>query len=341
MAKPKLEDVAAVAGVSPTTVSRVLNNRGYISSKTRNKVQSAMQQINYRPNAIARSLQEQKTHLIGLVFPTVANPFYGELAYRIESKLADAGYKVILCNSEDHPELEARYLDMLLGNQVDGVITGAHSDVVANSPHLDAPLVTIDRVKTGKYPNIRSDNYDGALQASETLLAGGAKNIVHFTSTISATNLRQRGYRDALKAAGVEPRIVELGFKTSNTSQEEAISNYLNNHPEVDAVFASNDTYAALALQWATLKGRSIPDDLQVIGFDGTGVVRTLLPHLATVVQPLDLVALRAVDRLLAAVNGKATSFDSAQADSAEQAADILPVQIHYGSSVRRSRVLS
>ena len=88
MAKPKLADVARVAGVSPTTVSRVLNSRGYLSQETREKVYEAMREINYRPNAIARSLQEQKTHLIGLVFPTVSNPFYGELAYRIESKLS-------------------------------------------------------------------------------------------------------------------------------------------------------------------------------------------------------------------------------------------------------------
>lgn len=159
MPKPKLGDVAALAGVSPTTVSRVLNNRGYLSETTRVKVFDAMQQLGYRPNAIARSLQGQKSQLIGLVFPSVANPFYGEMAYRIESHLADIGYKTILCNSNDHPESEQRYLDMLIANQVDGVITGAHSQVVANFPHLGAPLITIDRQHTGRGPNISCDNF--------------------------------------------------------------------------------------------------------------------------------------------------------------------------------------
>ena len=92
MAKPKLSDVAARAGVSPTTVSRVLNNRGYLSESTRTKVHNAMRELGYRPNAIARSLQGQRSQTVGLIFPTVANPFYGEMVYRLESYLAEAGY---------------------------------------------------------------------------------------------------------------------------------------------------------------------------------------------------------------------------------------------------------
>ena len=110
MAQPKLGDVAARAGVSPTTVSRVLNNRGYLSQKTRDKVFAAIRELGYRPNAIARSLQERRSHIIGLIFPTVAHPFYGEMVYRLESRLANAGYRVTLCNSDEQPELEHRYL---------------------------------------------------------------------------------------------------------------------------------------------------------------------------------------------------------------------------------------
>ncbi|WP_298489841.1 LacI family DNA-binding transcriptional regulator [uncultured Rothia sp.] len=94
MAKPKLSDVAARAGVSPTTVSRVLNNRGYLSENTRTKVHEAMRELGYHPNAIARSLQGQRSQTVGLIFPTVANPFYGEMVYRLESYLAEEGYRV-------------------------------------------------------------------------------------------------------------------------------------------------------------------------------------------------------------------------------------------------------
>lgn len=335
MAKPKLADVARVAGVSPTTVSRVLNSRGYLSQETREKVYEAMREINYRPNAIARSLQEQKTHLIGLVFPTVSNPFYGELAYRIESKLADAGYKVILCNSEDHPELEARYLDMLMGNQVDGLVTGAHSDVLALAPHLEAPLVTIDRITGGRYPNIRCDNFAGAFQATESLIATGARRIVHFTSTVSEQNLRQQGYSKAMSAAGLEPEIVELGFRSSDGEHRQTINNFLDSEPTVEAVFASNDGYAAMALQWAYVRSKKVPEDFSVIGFDGTPAVRSLLPQLATVVQPFELMAERTVQLLLAAIDGAGSKGTESDPSDDSPADHNLPVELYLGQTVK------
>ena len=125
--RAKLSDVAKKAGVSPTTVSRVINNYGYISDKTRNKVHEAMKELNYQPNSLARSLHGKKTNLVGLIFPGVSNPFFGELVEEIENKLFEDGYKVILCNAAYNKEKERSYLRMLLANQVDGIIAGAHN----------------------------------------------------------------------------------------------------------------------------------------------------------------------------------------------------------------------
>lgn len=326
MPKPKLGDVAALAGVSPTTVSRVLNNRGYLSEATRVKVFDAMQQLGYRPNAIARSLQGQKSQLIGLIFPSIANPFYGEMAYRIESHLADIGYKTILCNSNDHPESEQRYLDMLIANQVDGVITGAHSQVVANFPHLGAPLITIDRQNTGRGANISCDNFDGAYRATRLLLEGGATHTLHITSTISPDNDRQKGYHQAMTEAGHTPQILELGFTTPQATKRERIITYLTEHPQVDAVFASNDVYAAMVLGYARTTGRKVPEDLQVIGFDGAESSRSLLPELTTIMQPIDAMAQRAVAQLMHAMNGEEKELTGS---------NTLPVSLHQGSTTR------
>ena len=123
----KLTDVARKAGVSPTTVSRVINNYGYLSKKTINKVHAAMAELNYQPNALARSLQGKKSQLIGLVFPSVSNPFFGELIEKLESKLFEKGYKSILCDSANNSIKEREYLNMLIANQVDGIITGSHN----------------------------------------------------------------------------------------------------------------------------------------------------------------------------------------------------------------------
>lgn len=326
MSKPKLGDVAALAGVSPTTVSRVLNNRGYLSEETRTKVFEAMQQLGYRPNAIARSLQGQKSQLIGLVFPTVADPYYGEMAYRLESRLADIGYKIILCNSMDHPESEQRYLDMLIANQVDGVITGAHSDVVAQFPHLGAPLVTIDRQETGRGPNIACDNFDGAYRATRLLLEGGASSVAHVTSTASPLNARQQGYLKAVGEAGLSPRILELGFVTPHDQKNRLLQSYLAENPHIDAVFASNDIYAAMTLSYVRARGLAVPDEFQVVGFDGTQAIRRLMPELTTVVQPIDAIAQRAIAQLLHAINRDPLPLAGN---------DILPVSIHRGATIR------
>ncbi|QRZ62052.1 LacI family DNA-binding transcriptional regulator [Rothia sp. ZJ932] len=328
MAHPKLHDVAALACVSVTTVSRVLNNRGYLSEATKNKVFAAIEELDYRPNAIARSLQNQRTNLIALIFPTMVNPFYGEIATHLERTLSARNYRVVLCNSQGHPAREERYLEMLRARQVDGIITGAHSEVIATYPKLDAPLVTIDREQTDKYPNIRCDNYGAAQQVTKMLIESGAQSIVHIASTISATNERQRGYTEQILAAGYEPQILEVGFTTESERKRHLIEEYLNEHPDVDAVFASNDVYAAHTLSWAQKNGVKVPEDLQIIGFDGTEALRTLFPHLATVVQPLEAIAQRAADHLIAAIENQPLDTDASL--------DVLKADILMGKTLRK-----
>lgn len=120
--RPKLEDVAKLANVSKTTVSRVLNNRGYLSQETIERVHEAMKELNYQPNAVARQLYKKQTNIIGLLFPTIANPFFGELNEALEKGLYQEGFKVLIGNSMNNPEKEANYLNQLLNKQVDGLI---------------------------------------------------------------------------------------------------------------------------------------------------------------------------------------------------------------------------
>lgn len=125
--KPGIKDVAKVAGVSPTTVSRVLNNRGYISEETRKKVYDAMEEINYYPNEIARALLNNRTYFVGVIVPTVTSPFHGEVVEQIEYYLSQKNYKMLLCNSKNQMDTEKAYIDMLRRNQVDGMIVGTHN----------------------------------------------------------------------------------------------------------------------------------------------------------------------------------------------------------------------
>ncbi|UTI87921.1 LacI family transcriptional regulator [Mammaliicoccus sciuri] len=173
--KPKLDDVAKLANVSKTTVSRVLNKRGYLSQETIDKVYDAMAKLNYQPNTVARQLYNKKTQIIGLIFPTVTNPFFGELVEELEKKLYLQGYKVIIGNSMNDPEKETNYLNQLLSNQVDGLIVGTHNQDIEQYKNDNLPIVAIDQIMNEDIPIIESDNYLGGQLATERLINKGAK----------------------------------------------------------------------------------------------------------------------------------------------------------------------
>ena len=172
--RPKLTDVAKKAGVSVTTVSRVINDYGYISQKTRDKVFAAMEELNYQPNSLARSLHGKSTNLVGLIFPAITNPFFAELVEKIEQKLFSEGYKVILCNAGSDKEKEREYLKMLLANQVDGIIAGAHNLGIDEYNRVGLPIVSFDRKLSEQIPIVSCDNYAGGKLAVQELYNAGA-----------------------------------------------------------------------------------------------------------------------------------------------------------------------
>ena len=143
-AKPGIKEVAAVAGVSPTTVSRVLNNRGYISQETRDKVHAAMERINYTPNDIARAMLNGRLNLIGMIVPFVSSPFHAQVVQAVERTLAENGFKMLLCNSANRPDLERSYIDMLRRNMVDGVIVNSLNIGAEAYAEMGLSLVGID-----------------------------------------------------------------------------------------------------------------------------------------------------------------------------------------------------
>lgn len=198
----KLTDVAKKAGVSPTTVSRVINNYGSLSQKTIDKVQAAMEELNYQPNSLARSLQGKNTQLIGVIFPTVSNPFFGELVDKLETTLFEQGYKTILCNSANNKEKERAYINMLAANRVDGIIAGAHNLGIKEYENIGLPIVSFDRYLSESIPIIGSDNFRGGYLATENLYLRGCRKIGILTGSLkssSPTNGRLEGYEQFLQ----------------------------------------------------------------------------------------------------------------------------------------------
>lgn len=175
----KIDDVAKLAGVSKTTVSRVLNKRGSLSEKTIKKVYDAMDELNYRPNVIARQLFKQETKLIGLIFPTVTSPFFGQLISSIQKQLFNQGYRVLIGDSKNDSRIERKYLQELLAHQVDGLIVGSHNSGIDEYNNPNMPIVAIDRRVNDDIPIISSNNYMGGLMATELLIKKGARKIIH------------------------------------------------------------------------------------------------------------------------------------------------------------------
>lgn len=322
---PKLEDVAKRANVSKTTVSRVLNNRGYLSQKTIDNVYKAIEELNYQPNVVARQLFQKKTNIVGLLFPTVANPFFSELVEALEKKLYEIGYKVLIGNSMNNKEKETNYLNQLLSDQVDGLIVGTHNQGIQEYKYQNLPIVAIDRVMNEDIPVVESDNYNGGKLATKLLIAQGAKNIIHTNGPIdlqTPANRRRLAYEDTMKAYQLIPRTVTLDFNISYVKKKQIFFQMFEDYPKIDGIFASNDIDAALILQVAKEKGLNVPADLLVVGYDGTLMTRSILPDLTTVIQPINDIADTAVAILMKRINKEETKKEY-----------ILPVTLWMGKT--------
>ena len=298
----KLTDVAKKAGVSPTTVSRVINNYGSLSQKTIDKVNQAMKELNYQPNSLARSLQGKNTKLIGLIFPTVANPFYGELVERVESKLFELGYKTILCDSPNNMEKERNYINMLAANKVDGIIAGAHNLGIKEYENIELPIVSFDRYLADGIPIIGSDNFRGGYLATENLYLHGARKIAILTGTQesdSPTNERLNGYLQFLKENSLEPLIFNIQTKARSTALKNLEIKRILETAELDSIFCTDDLTAILVYNLCQEMGIKIPEDIKIIGYDGTKFVQNYFPQLSTIAQPLADFADLLVDLLL------------------------------------------
>ncbi len=305
--KPKLNDVAQLAGVSPTTVSRVLNNRGYISQETKDQVHKAMQELNYFPNDVARSLFTKRTNLIGLIIPTTSNPFFGELTFHIENICASLGYKLLLCNSLNQLDKEESYVDMLMRNQVDGIIVGTHNRGIVNYEQKNIAVIAIDRFLSDSIPVVGSDNYMGGKLASELLIEKGCKHILHINGPVeleTPASLRRKAYEDVMEQYSREAITYEVHDPFHQQNHDEPIKRLLDEHPEVDGLFASNDMVAASFIAEARRRGKRVPEDIRVVGYDGTETTRNLLPELTTIQQPIQEIARSSIELLIKEIEG-------------------------------------
>lgn len=308
MKKIGIREVAEEAHVSTATVSRVLNNRGYISKETRDKVQVAMKKLEYYPNDLARALYQKRTYTVGVIFPSNVHPFQAELIQDIEYLLSQKGYKMLLCNSLNNPQKEIDYLTMLRKNQVDGIIVGTHNKYVSGYQNSKLPIVAIDRDLGENTTTVACDNYAGGKMAVQLLIDRGCQQILDIRGDSSVklpANDRSTAYLDLMKKNNLPENVLEVPFVWSAAKKKETIENYLQNHPQIDGIFAGDDLLASLAIFYLEMHGKRVPEDVKVIGFDGAKQTLLYNPRLTTIRQPIGQIAQVATEKLINKINGK------------------------------------
>lgn len=278
-----IKDVAALAGISYTTVSHVLNKTRPVSEPVRLKVEAAIAELDYVPSAVARSLKARSTATIGLLVPNSVNPYFAELARGIEDACERNGYCVILCNSDDNPQKQRSYLRVLLEKRVDGLVVasvGEERDLLDSLASVRTPMVIVDRALDGVDADlVRVDHEQGAYLATRHLLDLGHVDIacINGPANTSVAKLRLAGFRRAL-------RVLDGDF-TSLGGYEAAAQLLSRDRPT--AIFAANDLMGIGVLRAAAERSISVPGELSVIGFDDIQMCPYVYPALTTVGQSI------------------------------------------------------
>lgn len=303
-----LRELAAMAGVSPSTASLVLNGRPCrVSEATRRRIKETARSYAYYPHGVARSLVTSKSHTLGFLIPDICNPFFTGIARGIEDRALDFGYSVIFCSTDDSQSQEDRLLSMLRSRSVDGLIIALTADREGNLPHFNPyhiPTILIDRDYDipGITGRVLVDNYSGAKRAVGHLLERGYRRIAFLGGPPQARSARDRfkGYQDALLEAGLDWQV--FPYRSGAYSLESGarmIEDMREEWPQMDALFCANDMIAVGAMKVLQTSGRRIPEDIALVGFDDSLVAAMVTPALTTMQQPIYQIGREAVDLLI------------------------------------------
>ena len=300
-----MKDVAALANVGVGTVSRVLNSSGSVKESTRRKVEAAMKELNYIPNAYARGLKMNKTNTVALIIPTIWHPFFSEFAYYVESNLAEHKYKMLLCNSDVSSDKELEYIQMVKENKVDGIIGITYSDL-DNFVSSHLPFVTIDRHFKEETVCVTSDNFHAGQLAVEKLVEKGCHKLGYIGTHSrfpTETTKRRDGFKAKAEQMGMPYAIYDGEDPVIEFKQE--IRTFFEENPDVDGIFAHTDFIALDILEVLEEMKRNVPEEVQIIGCDGIKMESGRRQIVSTIRQPVDLMAKAAVEKIIQVIDGE------------------------------------
>ncbi len=279
-----IKDVAKLAGVSVATVSRALNDSGYVSEESRKKVEQAIKELEFTPNEVARSLFQKSSKIIGLLLPDISNPYFPIVAKGVEDRAQEKGYMVILGNVEDNPEKETTYMKFFSQYNISGVLSVA---VVKNSRHTNGPYVLLERASDKEDYSVSTDDVLGGRLAAEAIAkhAKGKVIVIAGPKEVQGSVDRLIGNIEVLKEKYIDYEVFESG--TFQISDAEKIAyDLFERYTDFDSVIASNDVTALAIIKEAHKRGLTVPEDLQLIGYDNIPFSQLSSPGLTTIGQP-------------------------------------------------------
>lgn len=301
-----MKDVAAHLGISSSTVSRAVNNTGYVSEEMRAKISDAISALEYQPNLLARGLRKKSTSLIGLIVPDLMNPYYTGIAQTIENLLAAREFRMILSLTNDNPMSELLYLQEMQKQRVAGIIisTSGHNQEYLNSlSRAGLPIVAHMReIRSRTMDNVGAPDCEGAQTAVNHLVGLGHRRIgiLCGPQILSTGRNRLMGYQQALKAAGIaaDTRLIKIGaFRRPFAIQ--ATGELLDLNPRPTAIFAAGGELTAGLLKMLHERGVRVPEDMSVVGYDDPEWFSFWTPPITSVTVPVDKLSEATVDLLV------------------------------------------
>jgi LacI family transcriptional regulator, fructose operon transcriptional repressor len=285
-----IKEVAAAAGVSTATVSRVLSNGLHVRPEVRERVLATVERLGYRPNLVARSLRSQQSSTIGLIVSDISNPFFTAISRAVEDTAYEQGFSVLLCNTDENPEKEAIYLNLMRDTSVAGAIMSPTRKTVANfaESNLPLPIVVVDRfISNGDVDTVLLDNVDAAYRLITHLIERGYRRIAALCSEMSTGLERQVGYEKALRAHGLAPKSEYMKYvPPKSEAGYVATLKMLDVAEPPDALFTINSLIAEGALQAIRERNLTIPDDIALVTFDDTTWSSLVQPPITLIAQP-------------------------------------------------------
>jgi LacI family transcriptional regulator len=303
---PNIHDVAKLAGVAPMTVSRVINNNGYVSDKTRQRVEAAIDELGYIPNALGPSLHLKRTMTLALVVSDITNPFWTTVARGVEDKANAHGYHIIIGNTDESPEKQDEYLTFMLRKQVDGFLLVPASSRSSSSSILrrqGAPFVILDRQVPGDdFDSVRCDSVRGAYELTKHLLELGHQHIAVITGRQDHSTAYDRvvGFQQALDEAGLSASQQVYWGEFNQDTGYEFTRQALNSTPCPTAILATNNFIAIGTMRAVRDAGLRVPEDISVVAFDDLPAAITIDPFFTVASQPAYEMGQLATELLLA-----------------------------------------